>query len=75
VGKHEPDAVVVDVRMPPTFTDEGLRAALVVRQRWPQYGQGLAGLADRLAGVDGRLSVRSPAGGPTVIEAELPCGS
>jgi signal transduction histidine kinase len=39
------------------------------------YGQGLAGLADRLAGVDGRLSVRSPAGGPTVIEAELPCGS
>jgi signal transduction histidine kinase len=38
-------------------------------------GQGLAGLADRLAGVDGRLSVRSPAGGPTLIEAELPCGS
>jgi signal transduction histidine kinase len=38
-------------------------------------GQGLAGLADRLSGVDGRLSVRSPAGGPTVIEAELPCGS
>ena len=36
-------------------------------------GQGLAGLADRLAGVDGRLSVRSPHGGPTVIEAELPC--
>src|ERR1019366_4661130 len=29
-------------------------------------GQGLAGLADRIAGVDGRLSVRSPAGGPTV---------
>ena len=38
-------------------------------------GQGLAGLADRLSGVDGRLSVHSPAGGPTVIEAELPCGS
>jgi signal transduction histidine kinase len=38
-------------------------------------GQGLAGLADRLAGVDGRLSVRSPHGGPTVIEAELPCRS
>ena len=35
VGKYEPDVVVVDVRMPPTFTDEGLRAALVVRQRWP----------------------------------------
>ena len=38
VGKHEPDVVVVDVRMPPTFTDEGLRAALVVRQRWPEVG-------------------------------------
>jgi signal transduction histidine kinase len=38
-------------------------------------GQGLAGLADRIAGVDGRLSVRSPAGGPTVIEVDLPCGS
>jgi DNA-binding NarL/FixJ family response regulator len=33
-----PDAVVVDVRMPPTFTDEGLRAALVVRDRWPEIG-------------------------------------
>src|SRR5262249_532828 len=31
VGEHQPDVVVVDVRMPPTFTDEGLRAALVVR--------------------------------------------
>ena len=38
VGRHEPDAVVVDVRMPPTFTDEGLRAALVVRSRWPAVG-------------------------------------
>jgi len=38
VGEHEPDAVVVDVRMPPTFTDEGLRAALVVRSRWPAVG-------------------------------------
>jgi signal transduction histidine kinase len=39
------------------------------------HGEGLAGLADRLSGVDGQLSVRSPAGGPTLIEAELPCGS
>jgi DNA-binding NarL/FixJ family response regulator len=38
VGKHQPDIVVVDVRMPPTFTDEGLRAALVVRGRWPDVG-------------------------------------
>ena len=35
---------------------------------------GLAGLADRVSGVDGRLSVESPPGGPTIIAAELPCG-
>ena len=38
VEAHQPDAVVVDVRMPPTFTDEGLRAALVVRSTWPAVG-------------------------------------
>jgi len=38
-------------------------------------GQGLSGLAARVAAVDGRLSVISPAGGPTSIEAALPCGS
>ncbi|HEV7899051.1 MAG TPA: response regulator transcription factor, partial [Planosporangium sp.] len=35
VDRHQPDLVVVDVRMPPTFRDEGLRAALVVRREWP----------------------------------------
>lgn len=35
VEEHQPDVCVVDVRMPPTFTDEGIRAALVVRQQWP----------------------------------------
>ena len=35
---------------------------------------GLAGLADRVSGVDGRLSVESPVGGPTIIAAVLPCG-
>jgi len=35
VEEHRPDVVVFDVRMPPTFTDEGLRAALVVRSQWP----------------------------------------
>jgi signal transduction histidine kinase len=35
---------------------------------------GLSGLADRVSGVDGRLSVESPSGGPTIIAAELPCG-
>ena len=38
VDEHKPDVVVVDVRMPPTFSDEGLRAALVVRARWPAMG-------------------------------------
>ncbi|GAA1545881.1 response regulator transcription factor [Kribbella lupini] len=33
-----PDIVVVDVRMPPTHTDEGLRAALTIRTEWPEVG-------------------------------------
>ncbi|HEX4244375.1 MAG TPA: sensor domain-containing protein [Acidimicrobiales bacterium] len=37
-------------------------------------GGGLAGLVDRLAAVDGTLSVASPAGGPTRLEAVIPCG-
>ncbi len=37
-------------------------------------GLGLSGLADRVSGVDGTLSVESPVGGPTIIAAELPCG-
>jgi DNA-binding NarL/FixJ family response regulator len=35
VDEHGPDLVVVDVRMPPDHRDEGLRAALVLRRRWP----------------------------------------
>jgi signal transduction histidine kinase len=38
-------------------------------------GSGLRGLADRVAAVDGRLEVRSPAGQGTRITAELPCRS
>lgn len=37
------------------------------------HGAGLSGLADRVSGVDGRLTVESPYGGPTIIAAELPC--
>ncbi|MEV3980879.1 response regulator transcription factor [Nonomuraea sp. NPDC049758] len=36
VAEHRPDAVVTDVRMPPDFTDEGLRAALGLRRRRPE---------------------------------------
>ncbi|GFE17058.1 DNA-binding response regulator [Streptomyces glebosus] len=35
VEEHRPDLAVVDVRMPPGFTDEGVRAALEIRQKWP----------------------------------------
>ncbi|HEX4834096.1 MAG TPA: sensor domain-containing protein [Trebonia sp.] len=38
-------------------------------------GAGLRGLADRVAGVDGRFTVESPPGGPTIIAAVLPCGN
>ncbi|WP_030221337.1 response regulator transcription factor [Streptomyces bikiniensis] len=38
VGERRPDVVVVDVRMPPTHTDEGLRAAVEIRERWPGTG-------------------------------------
>ncbi len=36
VGGHRPDLAIVDVRLPPTFTDEGIRAALELRQRYPE---------------------------------------
>jgi DNA-binding NarL/FixJ family response regulator len=36
VGEHRPDLVVVDVRMPPTHTDEGIQAALVIRRQYPE---------------------------------------
>ncbi|WP_018684132.1 response regulator transcription factor [Actinokineospora enzanensis] len=35
VSEHRPDLAIVDVRMPPTFTDEGLRAALRAREEMP----------------------------------------
>jgi signal transduction histidine kinase len=41
----------------------------------PSRGSGLTGLADRAAAAGGRLLVSSPAGGPTILRVELPCGS
>jgi DNA-binding NarL/FixJ family response regulator len=38
VAEHRPDVVVADIRMPPTHTDEGLRAALEIRRRYPRTG-------------------------------------
>jgi DNA-binding NarL/FixJ family response regulator len=38
VGAHKPDVAVIDVRMPPTHTDEGLRAAHTIRREHPATG-------------------------------------
>ena len=38
VEQQHPDVVLVDIRMPPTHTDEGLRASAVIRQRWTDIG-------------------------------------
>jgi DNA-binding NarL/FixJ family response regulator len=38
VASYDPDVAVVDIRMPPTHTDEGLRAALRIRERHPRTG-------------------------------------
>jgi signal transduction histidine kinase len=48
------------------ITDDGIGGA-------NPAGAGLSGLADRISGVDGALSVESPPGGPTIIAAVLPC--
>jgi DNA-binding NarL/FixJ family response regulator len=37
IEAHQPDVAVVDVRLPPTFTDEGLRAAIEARHRYPGF--------------------------------------
>jgi signal transduction histidine kinase len=62
VACHD-DLLVVEVR------DDGRGGAD------PSGGTGLAGLADRMAGLGGTLRVDSPPGGPTVVGAEIPCGS
>ena len=38
VGMHKPDVAIVDIRMPPTHTDEGLRAAREIRDKHPEVG-------------------------------------
>ena len=38
VNAHKPDVAVVDIRMPPTNTDDGLRAALEIRSTHPETG-------------------------------------
>jgi signal transduction histidine kinase len=55
-----------DGRIRMTVTDDGSGGARLAP------GGGLAGLLERVQTVDGRLSIDSPAGGPTVITIELP---
>ncbi len=38
VAEHEPDLAIVDVRMPPTYEDEGMRAAVEIRRLHPDVG-------------------------------------
>jgi DNA-binding NarL/FixJ family response regulator len=38
VGEHQPDVVIVDIRMPPSHTLEGLEAAKIIRARYPAVG-------------------------------------
>jgi len=52
-----------------TIGDDGVGGAVA------HAGSGLAGLADRVGGVDGSLRIDSPVGGPTVLTVELPCES
>ncbi|MFJ8478095.1 sensor histidine kinase [Kitasatospora sp. NPDC094011] len=59
-------ARAVDGRVRLTVRDDGRGGAVI------GAGTGLAGLAERLAAVDGVLRVDSPPGGPTVVTAELP---
>jgi len=38
IAGHKPDLAIVDVRLPPTFTDEGIKAAIEARERHPGLG-------------------------------------
>ncbi|MDJ0344613.1 sensor histidine kinase [Streptomyces sp. H10-C2] len=74
VAKHaRADRVDVGVRrhgdvLRVTIIDDGIGGADVAG------GTGLAGLAQRVGSVDGSIRINSPAGGPTIITVELPCG-
>ncbi|MGZ0150896.1 sensor histidine kinase [Kribbella sp. WER1] len=74
VAKHA-DAAEADVQV--VRNDDVLRVEVRDNGRGgadPAGGSGLRGLADRVAGVDGRLTVDSPPGGGTTLIAEVPCG-
>jgi len=60
VAEHEPDVAIVDIRMPPTYTDEGLRAAHTLRETHP--GLGIVILSQHVeTGTATRLLAETPA--------------
>lgn len=61
------DARIVDSALLVRISDNGIGGASTTK------GHGLAGLVERLNGVDGRLFITSPTGGPTTLEARIPC--
>ena len=61
------EARVVDGTLQVRISDNGIGGASTAK------GHGLAGLVERLNGVDGRLTITSPTGGPTTVEAMIPC--
>ena len=61
------DARIVDGALLVRISDNGIGGASTAK------GHGLAGLVERLNGVDGRLTITSPTGGPTTLEARIPC--
>ena len=72
VNAHKPDVAVVDIRMPPTNTDDGLRAALQIRAEHPGHQRarplavrrgGLRARAGRRRRGRGRLPAQGPRGG------------
>lgn len=59
-GRYHSDLFILDI------TDDG-------RGGLDPAGSGVTGLADRVAALDGRMRVSSPAGGPTLVHVEVPC--
>ena len=72
VDTAEPDVVITDIRMPPTGTDEGVRAAAPLRESHPTVGRRRAQPV-RLAGVRPRPCSRpAPTAGPTCSRTASP---
>ena len=65
-GAVEVHATQQDGRLRVVIADDGRGEADLL-------GSGVRGIADRVAAVDGSLSVRSPAGRGTIVRAEIPC--